>query len=218
MPDPDRAEGEPGSGGLWRPEAEDRAAELTAPDLLEEYRKQFPEYWLERLGLEAARLKPGEQVSISWDWLPNPAKADRTPLRQHLNNEVRAGRWVVFGFSETRGQRQRIASPWRDSLTYDETGSLTSAAGEHYSDVLFYRVETQGAPSRLIASTPGAKPGNRLPLKVIVDPIAAEILKRDDRPPNRRGWLKELAKQVHRELEDKSLIYALSSIERELRG
>jgi len=97
-------------------------------------------------GEKAQTLQPGESVSIARGWLPDPAKADRGPLRRHLDSELRAGRWICFGFSERHERRVRIASPWRAGLAFDNSGGMTSAAGERYSDVLFYQQAKSVAP------------------------------------------------------------------------
>jgi hypothetical protein len=86
--EPYRADGERGVGGCWRREAEDRAAQMTAPEIWEKYCQYFPGYWDQKF-LEAAKLPGGATYILGF--LPDPAAADREPLRRHLNNELRSG-------------------------------------------------------------------------------------------------------------------------------
>jgi hypothetical protein len=145
IPPPDRAEGEAGEHGLWRDAAEGAEAEATAPEILAEFCAKLPE--LPRLVAERRRSDDtGSLVFVNHDYEAGIINERRAPLRQHFNQALRAGTWRCFGFSEDRGVRVAIPSPWRDGLSFDDAGGMSDERGRRYSDVLFYRVSHSTAP------------------------------------------------------------------------
>jgi hypothetical protein len=157
IPIADRAEGEPGEGGCLLREAEEREAAASAPDVLELYRAQMRD--LPRLvGEMNERLKRGGGGKVG------PASVTpelRKPLHKLLREALRRDDWRCFAFSEKRGERVRIGSPWRPELLFNDAGGLVERsnlayAGEPvstYQDVLFYRIGAEAPPHGTKAQT-----------------------------------------------------------------
>lgn len=138
IPVTDRAKGEPGECGCWRDSAEEQEAAQTAPDLLAAYRTKMR--GLPQLVEERRRYFEGGSLVFVNNDFDGAVRAElRAPLKEHFDRQLRAGKWICYGFSEERGGRVRIGSPWRDGLSFDHAGGMTDKQGGLYSDVLFYR-------------------------------------------------------------------------------
>jgi len=158
VPEADRAEGEPGECGCWRESAEEQEAAQTAPDIVATFRLKLR--GLPRLVEERRRsFKGGSLVFVNPDHEAAIKAELRAPLKEPFDRQLRAGKWVCYGFSEERGERVRIGSPWRDGLGFDDMGGMADKRGGRYSDVLFYRATAAAErPRQPIAAQPETMP------------------------------------------------------------
>ena len=205
IPVADRAEGEPGECGCWRDSAEEQETAQTAPDILAAYRAKMR--GLPRLMEERRRsFEGGSLVFVNHDCEAAIKTELRAPLKEHFDRQLRAGKWICHGFSEERGERVRIGSPWRDGLSFDDVGGLTDKRGGRYSDVLFYRAAE--LPRDPILARPQPAPLKPLLLqseKAKLRHQLKDFLERETRidPPQARTkaeWLQSARKQFGADL------------------
>lgn len=157
IPPADRAPSEPGECGCWRDSAEEQEATQTAPEVLAAYRAKMR--GLPRLVEERRRcFEGGSLVFVNHDYEAAIKTELRAPMKEHFDRQLRAGSWICYGFSEERGERVRIGSPWRDGLSFDDAGGMTDKRGGRYSDVLFYRASE--LPRQPISVQPQTVPPN----------------------------------------------------------
>lgn len=159
IPETDRAEGESGECGCWREVAEEQEARQTAADILAAYRTKvrfIPQLVEERRQSDQC----GSLVFVNRDYEVVIKAELRAPLKAHFDRQLRVGKWVCYGFSEERGERVRVGSPWRDGLAFDDLGGMSDKRGNRYSDVLFYRATSaiRMPPRPLAVQTPAVAP------------------------------------------------------------